>query len=161
MSNATAAKSWPTHFQYAYSEGGSDAPVTEYKEVVTGAVERGMPLTLSSGKVTEASATSGTLYGIAGADGEIGDEIPVYVGHEDNVFRGQTDGDHSSSNFPKEADLVEVSTEWRINFDATTEGVVQVIGAVPGDDDSDTDDPGRVYFKILRSSYDGRVSAKA
>lgn len=159
MANSEKAKSWPKHFAFAYSQGGSDAPIIEWITAAS-TIEKGMPVALNSGQVEEATATSGQLYGIANNDAESGDDVMVYVGHPDNVFVGQTDGDHSSKNPPFVCDIVQSGTEWRIDFGNNDEDVVNVIKKVPGDDDSDTTDPGRVYFQIHRSSYDNRMGEK-
>lgn len=159
MANSEKAKSWPKHFAFAYSQGGADAPILEWKEA-NASIEKGMPLVLNGNKVEEAAADSDQLYGIAGSDADSGENLMVIVGHPDNVFVGQTDGDHSSQNYPFVCDIVESSNEWRVDFGNNDEDVLNVIGPVPGDDDTDTTDPGRVYFQIHRSSYDQRMGAK-
>lgn len=161
MSNAVRAKSWPSNFQFAYTVDGGE-PTVEHRVIASGnTILKGDPLVLSSGEVAEAATTSGTLYGIAASDGAEGDEIMVYVGDRRNVFIGQADGDYSASNFPFECDIVgDGGDYWLIDIGASVEDVIQCIGKPDGDDDSDTTDPGRVYFKIKRSSYDELVAAR-
>jgi len=159
MANAKAAKSWPKHFALAKSR--SKNPTIVHKEVVTAAVEKGMALVLSSGKVEEAASNSAQLFGIALADGATEDVIPVAVGDRNNVFIGQVDdADISSTTFPFECDIVEVSDDHRVDVGASTEDVILVIEPVAEDDLDDTTDGARVYFQIKRSSYDDLVAGR-
>lgn len=159
MSNAKAAKSWPTHFALARTV--SKNPTVIWMEVVTGAVEKGMALKLNSGKVDEAASSTGQLFGIAASDGDVGDVIPVYAGDRNNVFVGQVDNaDISSQTYPAECDIVEVSNEHRVDIGASTEDVLLVLYAESSDDLTDTTDGARVYFQIKRSSYDDLVAAR-
>lgn len=160
MSNAVKSKSWVPHFALAYTTTGGPAVITH--EVIASAqtIEKGMALTKASDEVSEAASTSGALYGIALADGVAEDTIPVAVGCSTNVFIGRVDADASSLNVPLECDIVEVSNDHRVDIGASTEDVLRVIGKVPGDDFDDTTYLPRVFFQILRSSYDGRIAAR-
>jgi hypothetical protein len=159
MANAKAAKSWPKHFALARTV--SKNPTIVWMTVVSAAVEKGMALILSSGKVAEAASNSGQIFGIAAADGDVGDEIPVYAGDRNNVFVGQVDNaDISSQTYPFECDLVEVSNEHRVDVSASVEDVFLVLGPETSDDLDDTTDGARVYFQIKRSSYDDLVAAR-
>lgn len=160
MSNAVKAKSWLPHFSLAYTTTGGP-PVVEHKVVASGqTIEKGMALTISGDEVSEAAANSGTLFGVALADGDAGDTIPIAVGCAENVFMGKVDADASSISLPLECDIVEVDDEHRVDFGSSTEDVLRVFAKVPGDDFSDTTNLPRVYFSIIRSSYDGRVAAR-
>lgn len=160
MSNSVKSKSWVPHFALAYTTTGGP-PVIEHKVIASGqTIEKGMALTISSEEVSEAASTSGTLYGIALADGAATETIPVAVGCHTNVFIGRVDADASSLTTPLECDIVEVSNDHRVDIGASTEDVLRVIGKVPGDDFDDTTYLPRVFFQILRSSYDGRVAAR-
>lgn len=159
MANAKAAKSWAPHFSLAYSR--SKNPTVVWMEVATAAVEKGMALDLDGGKVHEAVSTDGQIFGIAGADGAVGDDIPVWAGDRNNVFVGQVDNaDISAQTYPAECDLVEVSTEHRVDIGASTEDVFLVLGPVEEDDLDDTTDGARVYFQVKRSSFDDLVAAR-
>lgn len=159
MANLPKAKSWPKGFYPAYSTGGR--PTVVWKEVVTTAVKKGDAVIQSSNKVTLALSNSGALYGVAGADGAVGDTIPIYVGDRNTVFIGQvTAADVSAVAWPIECDIEGGTGEMTINHDASTEDVVYVIGPVPEDDDTDTTTGCRVYFQILRSTYDFLVAAR-
>lgn len=160
MSNAVKAKSWLPNLRLAYTLTGAPAPI-EWETVASGeSIVEGGAVTKSFGEISAATATSGSLYGVALAAGEEGDEIPVAVGDRNTVFMGQCDEAIGSNTFPKEADIVITSDEFFVDIGKTTEGVLQAIGAVPGDDTSDGDDPGRVFFVIKRSQYDTLVAAK-
>ena len=146
------------HFSFAYSTG--DHPTIVWKTVVTAAVVKGMALVLTTGKVDEAEAADVLLFGIAGADGDVGDVIPVYAGDRYNVFSGQVDNaDITASALPLACDLVEVSGEHRVDIGATSTQIFYVIESFPEDSLDDTTNAARVYFQILRSSYDLIVAA--
>lgn len=161
MSNAVRAKSWPKNFQFAYTEDGGE-PTVDHRTIATGeTILKGDPVVLSSGEIAEAATDSGTLFGIAAAGGSAGDEIMVYVGDRRNVFLGQADGDYSAKTFPFECDIVDDGGDyWLVDIGASVEDVLQCIGKPEGDEADDTTDPGRVYFKIKRSSYDELVAAR-
>lgn len=162
MSNAVKAKSWLPHFQLAYTLTGAP-PVIEWEVVASGEeIEFGMPVTKASNKVSEATATSGALYGVALAAGDEGDSIPVAVGDRNNVFIGRADAKTDTLDFPMECDIIVDGTTGNFLADvgASAEDVLNVLGKVVGDDDTDTDDPGRVYFQIKRSQWDSLVAAR-
>lgn len=160
MSNAKVAKTWPKHFALARSV--SKNPTIVYMTIASGnTIEKGMALALSSGEVAEAASTTAQLFGIAAADGDAGDEIPVYAGDRNNVFRGQVDNaDISSQTYPAECDIVEVSGEHRVDIGASVEDVLLVLGPYEEDDLTDTTDGARVEFQIKRSSYDDLVAGR-
>lgn len=159
MSNVTKAKSFTKHFALARTV--SKNPTIVWKEVVTAAVEKGMALIITNGKVSEAISTSGQLFGIAGADGAVGDVIPVYAGDRNNVFVGQVDNaDISAVTYPMECDLVEVSNDHRVDIGSSVEDVFLVLGPETSDTLDDTDAGARVYFQIKRSQYDDLVAAR-
>lgn len=160
MSNAKAAKSWPKHFALAFSR--SKNPTIVHMTISDdGDIEKGMALTLTSGEVMEAASNDGQLFGIAAADGESGDEIPVYAGDRNNVFIGQVDdADISTQTYPVECDIVEDSGEHRVDIGASVEDVLLVLGPCTEDDLDDTTDGARVYFQIKRSSFDDLVAAR-
>lgn len=159
MANATKAKSWPKGFQLAYSVG--DHPTIVWKTAVTLGFLKGDAVIQSGADVTLALANSGALYGVAGADAAIGDTVPIYVGDRNNVFIGQiTEADVSASAWPLECDIEGATGAMKINHDASTEDVVYIIEAVSEDDQTDTTDGCRVYFQILRSTYDLLIAAR-
>lgn len=162
MSNTVKAKSWLPHFQLAYTTTGAP-PVIEWATIATGeTIEMGMPLVIASSEVSEAASNSGALYGVALAAGDAGDKIPVAVGDRNNVFVGRADAKTDSLDFPMECDIVQNGTSgnWEADVGASVEDVLQVQGKVVGDDDTDTDNPGRVYFQIKRSQYDEITAAR-
>lgn len=162
MGNSVKADAWYKHFRFAYTLNGA-VPIVMHHVIADGeTIEEGMALTISSNKVSEAASTSGALYGIAGADGDAGDSIPVYVGDRNNVFIGQCDAKTESLSFPMECDIVEDGTTdgHLVDVGASTEDVLHLLGKVPGDDDTDTTDPGRVFFQIKRSQFDALVAAR-
>jgi len=159
MANAIKAKTWLKHFSLAYTLNGNQ-PTIMWKTVVTAAIEKGMAVILSTNSIAEAASTSGILFGVAAADGEVADVIPVYVADRNNVFVGQVDNaDISAQAFPVACDLVEVSNEHRVDIAESTEKVFTAIAAVSGDTLTDTTDGARVYFQIVRSSFDLLVAA--
>lgn len=160
MSNAVRAKSWAKNFQFAYTVDGGE-PTIKWYDVATGeTILKGDPLVLSSGDVAEGASDSGALFGIAGADGDAGDSIPVYVGDRRNVFLVQTDGDYSAKTYPFECDIVADGDYWVADIGASVEDVLHCIGKPDGDEDDDTTDPGRVYCMIKRSEFDALVAAR-
>lgn len=161
MSNAVKSKSWLPHFRLAYTTTGGPAPL-EWKTIATGqTIAEGAPLTITDDEVSAATATSGTLYGVAAAGGAAGESIPVYLATPENVFMGRVGADASAWDGPPEScDVSIVTGDFRVNLAGSTEEVLQVVAKVPGDDfDDDTVLP-RVFFTIKRSQYDGRVAAK-
>ena len=159
MANATKAKSWPKSFAPAYSMG--DHFTIVWKTVVTLGFKKGDAVIQSGADVTMAVSNSGALYGIAGADGAIADVVPIFVGDRNNVFIGQvTAADVSAVAWPIECDIEGGTGAMTINHDASTEDVIYVIEPVSEDDDTDTTDGCRVYFQILRSTYDFLVAAR-
>lgn len=159
MANATKAKSWPKSFAPAYSMG--DHFTIVWKTVVTLGFKKGDAVIQSGADVTLAVSTSGALYGIAGADGAIGDSVPIFVGDRNNVFIGQiTAADVSASAWPLECDIEGASGAMLVNHDASTEDVIYVIEPVSEDDQTDATDGCRVYFQILRSTYDLLIAAR-
>lgn len=158
MSNTVKAKSWLKNFQLAYVKSGGN-PVTDWR-VCDGAVSEGAPVVLSTGKVAEAATSSGVLYGIALAAGADGDSIPIAVGDRENVFVGQADAATSGIAPPAECDIAITDSKFYVDIGSSTEDVLHVIGKPESDDESDSTDPGRVYFQIKRSSWDALVSAR-
>lgn len=159
MANATKAKSWPKSFAPAYPMG--DHFTIVWKTAVTLGFAKGDAVIQSGADVTLALSNSGALYGIAGADAAIGDTVPIFVGDRNNVFIGQvTAADVSASAWPLECDIEGATGAMTINHDASTEDVVYVIEAVSEDDQTDTTDGCRVYFQILRSTYDLLIAAR-
>lgn len=159
MANSPKCDSWPTGFAPAYSIGSHFTVV--WKTVVSNAVKKGDAVIQSGADVDLALSNSGALYGVAGADGEVGDTIPIYVGDRNNVFVGQvTAANISAVDFPIECDIEGGTGAMTINHDASVQDVVYVIGAVAEDDLTDTTDGARVYFQILRSTYDFLVAAR-
>lgn len=158
MSNAVRAQSWPANFQLAYTKSGGN-PVTDWR-VCDGAVHSGAPVVLSTGKVAEAGATSGALYGVALAAGADGDSIPIAVGDRENIFVGQADAKTEDIAPPAECDIVKSGDDFLIDIGASVEDVIHVIGKPPEDDQTDTTDCGRVYFQIKRSEWDALVAAR-
>lgn len=161
MGNANKAKTWFPHFKLGYTLTGAPAPVEHWPIASGVTVVAGAPVLLDDGEIVLATATSGTLYGIANGNGEAGDTIPVLVGDRNTVFVGRSNAKTENiTAFPAEADIVAVSDEWRVNIGASVEGVLQVVSLVQDDDDEDNTVPGRVYFKIKRSQWDQLVAAK-
>lgn len=159
MSNAQKAKTWFKSFRIAYTLTGAP-PVIAWRTTAEEIFE-GDPLTISSNEVSEAAADSDTLFGVAAAHGASGDVIPIWVGDRNNVFIGQADDDTGTlSALPTVCDIVEGSDGWKIDVGNNDEDVVRVLDYVPGDDTSDASEPGRYYFQIERSSWDGLVAAK-
>ncbi len=160
MSNAQKARSWLPNFQLVTTT--ANAATIEHKVVAAGeTIEPGFAVALDTGELVEAEADSGTLYGIALAGGSGGDIIPVAVGDQSNVFMGQCDDDIDGVAFPRTCDIViDGDGKFLVDIGATAEDVLMVTGPVIGDDPEDDDVPPRVYFKILRSSYNGLVAAK-
>jgi len=158
MGNAQRAKTWFKSFRVAYSKTGSP-PVIVWR--TTGeALYEGDPVVIASNSLTEAAATSGALYGICLADTDSGDEAPVAVADGNTVFVGQADDDTGTlTDLPQLVDIVEGTDGWKVDVGATTEKVIRVIDYVPGDDTSDTSEPGRLYFQIHRSQWDELVAA--
>ncbi len=160
MSNAIKAKSWPTGFQLAYPM--SDHPTIVWKTVVTLGFKKGDAVIQSGYRVTLAVSNSPLLYGVALADGAIAATVPIAVGCPNNVFIGQiTAADISAAAIPLACDIEGGTGAMFINHDATTELVVNLIEAVAEDDDTDTTDGCRVYFQIVRSSFDNAVDEEA
>ena len=161
MSNSVKANSWLSHFQLAYTLTGAP-PVIEWEVVADGEeIEFGMPVTKATNEVSEAVATSGALYGVALSAGIAGDEIMVAVGDRNNVFVGEADAKTDTLTFPMECDIIKDGTKgFLVDIGASEEGVCNVLGKVVDDDDTDTDDPGRVYFQIKRSQWDSIVAAR-
>lgn len=159
MSNAQKAKSWPKSFAFAYSVG--DHPTIVWKTAVTLGFAKGDAVIQSGLDVTLALSSSAALYGIAGADAAIGDTVPIFVGDRNNVFIGQvTAANISAVAFPIECDIEGATGVMTINHDLSTEDVVYVIETVKEDDLTDTTDGARVYFQILRSTYDLLVAGR-
>lgn len=160
MANLIAAKSWPTGFQLAYSMSGHATII--WKTVVTLGFLKGDAVIQSGYRVTLALSNSALLYGVALSDGAVGDKVPIAVGCPNNVFVGQiTAADISAAALPLACDIEGGTGAMLINHDATTELVINLIEAVPEDDDTDTTTGCRVYFQIVRSSFDNAVDAEA
>lgn len=160
MSNLIKAKSWKDRFQCRETVHGGP-PHIEWLEVASGeTILDGDPIVLSSGKAAEGAANSGALYGVAGADGDAGDMIPVYVADTENIFEGQADAATSTVTKGLTCDIVGSGTNWLVDIGASVEDVIQVLGCVPGDDTSDSTTPGRVKFIIIRSEYLSLLAAQ-
>jgi hypothetical protein len=161
MSNTVRAASWLKGFSLAFTKNGT-SPIIEWETIASGeTIVKGAPVTKASGVISLGATDSGALYGVADADGTAGDVIPVIVGDENNVFQAQADDDTGGiSNFPLYCDIVQDADDyWVVNIGTTTEQVLRVIGKVPEDDEDDATVPGRVFFQIHRSQYNGFVAA--
>lgn len=156
MANTAKAKTWFKSFRVAYTKTG--APPVIVWRTTSEAIYEGDPLVIALNLVSEAAATSGVLYGIALADTASGASCPIAVGDVNTVFMGQADDDTGTlTDLPQLVDIVEGSDGWKVDVGATAERVIRVIDYVPGDDTSDTAEPGRLYFQIHRSSWDELV----
>ena len=159
MANLIAARSWVKGFQPAYSMG--DHFTIVWKTAVTLGFKKGDAVIQSGADVTLALSNSGALYGVAGADAAIGDTVPIFVGDRNNVFVGQiTAADVSASAWPLECDIEGGTGAMLVNHDASTEDVIYIIEPVAEDDKTDTTTGCRVYFQILRSTYDLLIAAR-
>ena len=161
MSNKIRAKSQHPGFQLAYTTTGGPA-IIEWKEVKTAAVKYGDSVVIdpNDGKVSIGLAASGTLYGVAAAGGAIGGKIPIWVGTETNVFMGRPNADATGIDIPLNCDIIGATGAQLLNIGADAKEVVRILGYVPTDDATDDTNHPRVFFTIIRSSYDGRVAAK-
>ena len=158
MANLAKAKSWFKSFRIAYTKTGAPAMLA-WREAGE-AIYEGDPLTIALNKVSEGAANSGALYGIALADTDIGDDVPIAVADESTVYMGQADDDTGTlTDLPQLVDIVEGSDGWKIDVGGNTEKVIRVLDYVPGDDTSDTLTPGRFYFQIHRSQWNELVAA--
>lgn len=158
MGNAQRAKTWFKSFRVAYTKTG--APPVIVWRTAGEALYEGDPVVIASNAVSEAAANSGALYGVCLADTASGSEAPIAVADENTVFVGQADDDTGTlTDLPQAVDIVEGTDGWKVDVGATTEQVVRVIDYVPGDDTSDTAEPGRLYFQILRSQWNEFVAA--
>lgn len=165
MANTEKAKSWFRRFRVAFTLTGGPPVVEDSPLAASQTILEGDPLTISSGDISEATALSGAIYGVAAETAtttaaDEGTEIGVYVADRVNIFVGQANAASSGINDGSECDIVVSSNVWRLNIGASTKGVALVVGHVTGDDTSDSTDYGRLHFVWKRSQWDALVAAK-
>jgi len=160
MSNANKAGAWNKRFSVAFTLTGAPEMVQEYVLASGQSVIVGDPVKFhtSASTIDKAAKTDGALLGFALEAGSAGDSILVAVADRNTVFMAQADAKTSDVVLPLVCDIVDSGAEWKVDIGATAQQVIRVIGLVPGDDTSDTTDPGRVLFVVQRSEWDGLVA---
>ena len=156
MSNLVAARSWPRGFSFAHNTAGAGAPVLLYKAVAAGeTVDHGELVVLNNNDIEAADAADTAVLGVAAADGEAGDVIPVIAATIENVLIGQCDTSNDALedyDFPMEAAIIETGGVFYVDLAGVGEEILHVIGPVPGDDQGDDTVVGRVYFVVKPSA---------
>jgi len=152
----------PCGFEPYNHEGDSSAPMHWYKhsssdaaKITKGDAVRKDPG--NAGYIKAASATVGSLLGVAGAAAATASnaDVPVYDS-PDTVFTGQCSGDSAQALVHKQCDIEGASGVMEVNEDATTETVITVTGVHPSDELGTN---GRVLFKITRHQNAGDQTA--
>jgi len=161
MSNANKADSWFPRFSVAFTLTGAPEMVQKYTIAAAQTIIVGDPVVFSAGASTieKGASTSGAILGFALEAGTAGDEILVAVADRNTVFMAQADAATSAVVLPLACDTIASGSKWMVDIGATVEQTIRVIGLVPGDDTSDSTDPGRVLFVVHRSEWDGLVAA--
>lgn len=152
----------PNGFMYEGSKTGTgSAPLIEVttKSALTLA-EGDAVIILTTGLIDIAASTSGQLYGVAaepvtGATG-VQKKVLVYPALRTAIFSGQTSGTMAQTDIGEAVDIEGTTGIMEVNENASTEGVIQIIGLKPG---SAVGANARVLFSILRSSYEGLAAA--
>lgn len=148
----------------------------------SGHIRAGDPVFMNANRKVNAAtlsggaSTDGLIYGVSAGEGDAGDKIPVYPAKTDTIFVGKTYHDVSSTGqtWPFECDIsttgtatrtstdtTDITGEFVINADGTTENVIRVLGPVnEGDALDDTSDGVLLKFVVQRSSYHDLVSAE-
>lgn len=166
MSNSPKSDTWlPGFSDVKTTHGGPPTIEAIATDPASTAIAIGDPVTISSGLISVASATSATLYGVAmeaatAAECDAGKIIDIAVGIRSNIFVGQCSGRSDGVDIGGECDIEGSTGAFYVNEDASTEGVLLIINHVLGDDQTDTSDCGRVEFVIKRSQYDALVAGK-
>jgi hypothetical protein len=149
---------------------------------VSGHIRAGDPVFMNADRKVNAAtlangiSTDGLIYGISAGEGDAGDKIPVYPAKTDTVFVGKTYHDVSATTqtWPFVCDVSTAGTatrtgsstdditgEFVLNADSSTEGVIRVLGPVnEGDAMDDTTNGVLLKFVVERSSYHDLVAAK-
>ncbi len=159
MANTVKAASWPVSFQVAFTLTGAPALI-KWETIASGqTILKGDPVTKASDEISLGATGSGTLYGIAMANGVAAGVIPVAVADRNTVFIGQADAKTEDIYDGAVCDIVGGTGAWTVNIGTVTESVLLIVGHVVGDSKTDNTDPGRLHFVIARSSWDALVAA--
>jgi len=145
----------PNGFKFIYSMLGHGELVEGDRVASGGAIAKGDALIISATvpDVQIAVATSGLLHGVAAQDVATGTtQVPIwyYPALPWNVFEGQCSGTFATTIITTDVDIEGTTGIMEVNENATTEGVIQIIGYDPN---SAVGANTRVYFFILRSSW--------
>lgn len=100
-----------------------------------------------------AVSTSGLLHGIAAQDvatSAVQADLWYYPAVPWSIFEGQCSGTFATTIITTDVDIEGTTGIMEVNENATTEGVIQIIGYDPN---SEVGANTRVYFYILRSSW--------
>ena len=161
MSNAYKASAWFKRFKIAFTITGAPEIVQKYTIASGQTIIVGDPVVFhtSASTIDKGASDSGALLGFAIEGGTGGDEILVAVADRNTVFMAQADAVTSGVTLPLVCDIVASGSSWKADIGATTEQVIRIIGLMPGDDTSDSTNPGRVLFVVQRSEWDGLVAA--
>jgi len=152
----------PCGFEPYNHEGNSSAPIHWYKHSASDAakITKGDAVRkdlANAGYIKAASATVGSLLGIAGTAAATATavDIPVYDS-PDTIFTGQCSGDSAQALVNKQCDIEGTSGIMEVNENATTEKVITVTGVHPADELGTN---GRVLFKITKHQNAGDQTA--
>jgi hypothetical protein len=150
-------------FSVAKTTTGGPELVRRYPVKSGSTIEVGDPVFLDTDTVVLPDETHSFLLGVSLEDGvgADGDSVLVAVGDRNTIFMGmlnQAGTDYEDEITP--CDIVVSGTDFQIDPDANTQDVLQLIGQVEGDDLTDTTNPPRFYFQILRSQWDSLVPIK-
>lgn len=150
----------PNGFAPAYTLSGGPPAIVWLPVATTQTLAKGDAVTFSSGQITIATSSSGTIAGVMSAPSVLATantNVPVYVADSNTVFVGQCSGDSAIALIGTSVDIEGTTGIMEVNENATTEKVARVVGLHPSDDIGTN---GRVYFTWARSAWNDYQDAE-
>ena len=148
----------PHGFNVAYTLNGAPPCIKKYT-VSSQTITKGDAVIHAAGLAAIALAASPALLGVATHSVASTDtELLVAVGDTNTVFEGQCSGSSAVALQGTAVDIEGTTGIMEVNEDATTEKVIQIIGLHPNDAIGAN---GRVYFQIVRSTFNGLEDVEA
>ena len=160
MGNSVKSQGWLPSFRPVLTSGS--APRMEKQPVAASQTIRvGDPLTInaSTGEVSEATATSTAIYGVAAENvtttaSDEKTKVNIWVADKNTTFMGQCGGASTTLENGAFCDIAVSTHDWYVDMTGTSYNVVHIQQHVEGDSTSDATYPGRVYFTWAKSSWD-------
>jgi hypothetical protein len=159
MSNLVQTKSWHKGFRFMKTTHGGPPEMDHLPVAASQTIVEGDPLTLSSGVLSLATAASTEIAGVAAGNvtttaADEATDLLYYKSTPGNIFVARGDAATSTINEGAKPGIRTSGGYWYIDIgDDNATNIANVMGKMPGDDETDATYYGRIYFVWNRTPW--------